>query len=84
MALDNLEQMQPRRLVELVRNGGLENEISGRVRRYLETTQRTKQSDQAVFVFRCRRRFLFQPPGSLGTFRPTTAIMICSRSSCRP
>ncbi len=43
MALDNMEQMQPRYLVELVRSGDLEKEVTARLDSYMHTMQRMKE-----------------------------------------
>ena len=43
MVLDNLEQMHPRYLVDLLANGDLEKVINQRVIHYLETLARSLQ-----------------------------------------
>jgi hypothetical protein len=43
MVLDNLEQMRPRYLASLLRNGGLENIITDRLRAYAQTLQRLQE-----------------------------------------
>jgi hypothetical protein len=44
MALDNLEQMHPRYLAELLENGGLRKVLSERVAAYAGTLERLRQS----------------------------------------